>query len=178
MPLFATMQATKGKRNGSHSGQCQEAGLKSMLVFESQNFDVITPEHPHVSRGDGGHLIINPKVAVEDRTKLSREQAIELMKLTMVAGEAMKTVLTRNGIEIGRINYQDNGNWRHELHIHIYGRARGATIQTYGHPLSFPPTAQAFRDQMGNLEPLSAGDIEGIKAEMVRLLATDRYRWF
>jgi diadenosine tetraphosphate (Ap4A) HIT family hydrolase len=149
-----------------------------MLVFESQNFDVITPDHPHVSRGDGGHLIINPKVTVEDRTKLSREKAIELMKLTMVAGEAMKIVLTRNGIEIGRINYQDNGNWRHELHIHVYGRARSATIQTYGHSLSFPPTAQAFKEQMGNLEPLSVNDITGIKAEMVRLLATDRYREF
>src|SRR5262245_35285284 len=130
MPLFATMQATRGKRNGGHCGQCEKAGLKSMLVFKSQNFDVITPEHPHVSRGDGGHLIINPKVVVEDRTKLSRDNAIELMKLTMVAGEAMKTVLTRNGIDIGRINYQDNGNWRHELHVHLYGRARSATTQT------------------------------------------------
>ena len=100
------------------------------------------------------------------------------MKLTMVAGEAMKTVLTRNGIAIGRINYQDNGNWRHELHVHLYGRARGATIQTWGHPLAFPPTAAAFKAQMGNLEPLSAGDIAGIKAEMVRLLATEKYRAF
>ena len=149
-----------------------------MLVFESQNFDVIAPEHPHVSRGDGGHLIINPKVVVEDRTKLSREKAIELMKLTMVAGEAMKTVLTRNGIDVGRINYQDNGNWRHELHVHLYGRARDARIQTYGHPLSFPPTAQAFKEQMGNLEPLSADDIAEIKAEMARLIATEKYRAF
>lgn len=31
----------------------------------------------------------------------------------------MKTVLTRQGIETGRINYQDNGNWRHELHVQI-----------------------------------------------------------
>ena len=67
------------------------------LIFASQNFDVITPPHPHVSRSDGGHLIINPKVPVEDRTKLSREKAIELMKLTMVAGEAMKNVLTQRG---------------------------------------------------------------------------------
>jgi diadenosine tetraphosphate (Ap4A) HIT family hydrolase len=149
-----------------------------MLIFESQNFDIITPEHPHVSRGDGGHLIINPKVVVEDRTKLSRDKAIELMKLTMVAGEAMKTVLTQEGTEIGRINYQDNGNWRHELHVHLYGRALGATIQTYGHPLSFPPTAQAFKEQMGNLEPLDAADIAALKAEIIRLLATDKYRNF
>ena len=131
-----------------------------------------------MSRGDGGHLIINPKVVVEDRTHLSREQAVELVKLTMVAGEAMQTVLTQRGIDIGRINYQDNGNWRHELHVHMYGRARGATLQIWGHPLAFPPTAAAFKAQMGNLEPLTADDVAALKAEMVRLLATDKYRNF
>jgi len=123
-------------------------------------------------------MIINPKVTVEDRTHLSRALAIELMKLTMVAGEAMKTVMTRNGIDIGRINYQDNGNWRHELHVHLYGRARNATLQTYGHPLALPPTAQAFREQMGNLEPLRQEDIAGLNAEITRLLASDKYRDF
>ena len=149
-----------------------------MLIFESNHFNVITPEQPHVSRSDGGHLIINPKVAVEDRTHLPRELAIELMKLTMVAGAAMKTVLSGRGIDIGRINYQDNGNWRHELHVHLYGRARGATLQTYGHPLALPPTAAAFKATMGNLEPLNAGDIAALKAEIERLLVTEKYRDF
>jgi diadenosine tetraphosphate (Ap4A) HIT family hydrolase len=149
-----------------------------MHILESRHFNIITPEHPHVSRSDGGHLIINPRVVVEDRTHLSREQAVELVKLTMVAGEAMKTVLTQRGIDIGRINYQDNGNWRHELHVHLYGRAHGATLQIYGHPLALPPTAQAFKEQMGNLEPLTADDVAALKAEMVRLLATEKYRDF
>jgi len=149
-----------------------------IIIFESQNFDVTTLEHPHVSRSDGGHLIINPKLPVEDRTKLSRDKAIELMKLTMVAGESMKNVLTRRGIEIGRINYQDNGNWRHELHVHLYGRARGATIQTYGHPLTFPPTPEAFKEKLGNLEPLTEDDIAALKAEIIRLLGADKYRDF
>lgn len=148
------------------------------LVLESPHFLIVAPGQPHVSRHDGGHLIINPRMAVEDRTQLSREQAIELMKLTMVAGEAMKTVLTRKGIDIGRINYQDNGNWRHELHVHLYGRARGATLQAYGQPLSLPPTAQAFREKMGNLEALRPDDIAELKAEMVRLLGTEKYRDF
>jgi len=117
-------------------------------------------------------------VAVEDRTRLSREQAIELVKLTMVAGEAMKAVLTRAGIDIGRINYQDNGNWRHELHVHLYGRARGATIQTYGHALAFPPTREAFMREMGDLEPLSEDDIRDLRAEIERLLGSEKYREF
>ena len=147
-------------------------------VFESKHFIILAPEHPHVSRGDGGHLIINPRVAVGDRTQLSGEQAVELVKLTMVAGEAMKTVLTRSGIDIGRINYQDNGNWRHELHVHLYGRARGAKIQPWGQPLSLPPTPQAQKELAGEIEPLGADDIATLKAEMVRLLATDKYRDF
>lgn len=147
------------------------------VVLEARHFTILVPERPHVARDDGGHLVINPKVAVEDRTRLSREQAVELVKLTMVAGEAMRTVLARRGIDIGRINYQDNGNWRHELHVHLYGRARSAKGQPWGQPLSLPPTAAAHRASEA-LEPLDAGDIADLKAEMDRLLATAKYRDF
>jgi diadenosine tetraphosphate (Ap4A) HIT family hydrolase len=148
------------------------------LVFASEHFEIVTPEHPHVSRGDGGHLIIDPRVPVEDRTKLTRDQAVELMKLTMIAGEAMKTVLTGRGVDIGRINYQDNGNWRHQLHVHLYGRARGATLQPYGQPLAFPPTREAFMADMGDLEALNDGDVAALNKEIVRLLGTDKYVGF
>jgi diadenosine tetraphosphate (Ap4A) HIT family hydrolase len=148
------------------------------VVYAAAHFDIVVPEHPHVTRADGGHLIINPKVAVEDRTKLTREQAIELVKLTMVVGEAMTKVLTRKGIPIGRINYQDNGNWRHELHVHLYGRARNATIQPWGTFLQIPPTRETFNAKMGNLEPLNAADTTELRAEIERLLATAKYRDF
>ncbi len=148
------------------------------LIFEAVHFDIIAPVHPHVARGDGAHIVINPRHAVEDRTHLTREQAIELVKLTMVAGEAMKTVLTRHGIDIGRINYQDNGNWRHELHVHLYGRARSSTCQPWGHFLLLPPTREAFMARMADLEPLSVEDIVALRAEVGRLLATEKYRAF
>ena len=147
-------------------------------VYESSHFEVVVPERPHVTRSDGGHLIINPKVAVKDRTKLTRDQAVELVKLTMVAGEAMTTVLTRRGIPIGRMNYQDNGNWRHELHVHLYGRSHNATIQPWGTFLQLPPTREAFNAKMGNLEPLNAEDARELRAEIERLLATEKYRDF
>src|SRR5262245_48481610 len=147
-------------------------------IIETEYFEITVPERPHISRGDGGHLIINPKVPVEDRTRLSREQAIELVKLTMVAGEAMATVMTPRGVDIGRINYQDNGNWRHELHVHLYGRARGAQLQPYGHALAFPPTREAFLEEMGDLEPLGADDVAALRAEIERLLGTEKYRAF
>lgn len=148
------------------------------LIFATQHFEIITPEQPHVCRSDGGHLIINPKVAVEDRTRLTGDQAVELVKLTMVAGEAMKDVLTRSGIDIGRINYQDNGNWRHELHVHLYGRARGAKLQPYGHALAFPPTREAFLRAMGDLEPLTTQDVDALAAAIGALLRTEKYRDF
>ena len=148
------------------------------LVIETRHFQILTPEQPHVGRADGGHMVINPKVAVEDRTHLTREQAVELMKLTMVAGEAMKTVLTQRGIDIGRINYQDNGNWRHELHVHLYGRARSGKLQKWGTYLQIPPTREAFKEKMSNLEPLNAEDVAALKAEMERLLASEKYRAF
>jgi diadenosine tetraphosphate (Ap4A) HIT family hydrolase len=148
------------------------------IVYESTHFEIVVPERPHVTRSDGGHLIINPKVAVDDRTKLTRDQAIELMKLTMVAGEAMTTVLTSRGIPIGRINYQDNGNWRHELHVHLYGRSRDAKIQPWGTFLQIPPTREAFNSKMGNLERLNGDDVRQLQAEIVRLLATGKYRDF
>ena len=149
-----------------------------MVVFEAKHFTIFVPDRPHVSREDGGHLVVNPRVSVPDRTHLTAEQAIELVKLTMVAGEAMKTVLAARGIEIGRINYQDNGNWRHELHVHLYGRARGAKLQPYGHFLQLPPTREAFMKTMGDLEALSADDCAALREEIGRLLATAKYRDF
>lgn len=117
------------------------------IIHESKHVRVIIPEKPHISRVDGGHIILALQIDVEDRTKLSPEQAVELMKFTMVVGESMKTVLAKSGIDIGRINYQDNGNWTPSLHIHVYGRAKGATKQKYGTPLLFPATLEEFNAQ-------------------------------
>jgi hypothetical protein len=58
------------------------------------------------------------------------------------------------------------------------GRARGAKKQPWGQPLSFPPTAQEQKALAGTLEPLDAGDVAALKAEVTRLLATGKYRDF
>jgi len=146
-------------------------------VFEAQHFTIVVPDRPHVARADGGHMIIRPKVAVVNRTQLTREQAIELMKLTMVAGAAMHDVLNRRGVDIWRINYQDNGNWRPELHVHLYGRAKSSKMQPYGHFLIIPPTPDAFKQQP-DLEPLNAEDVAELRTEIERLLATEKYKNF
>ena len=148
------------------------------VIYEARHFVLRTLDQPHVSRSDGGHIVIDPKIAVEDRTHLNREQAVELIQLTMAGGEAMKTVLTRKGIAIGRINYQDNGNWRAELHVHLYGRAMCIRDRPWGHALAFPPTREAFRREMGKLEPLREDDIVELRAEITRLLASEKFRDF
>lgn len=149
-----------------------------MLIYETDNFAILAAEHPHIDRLDGGHIKIVPKVRVRDRTELSLDLAMELMKLTMVMGEAMARGLKKRGIDIGRINYQDNGNWRvfdsdgPYLHIHLYGRAISASIQKYGDAIYLPQRESGFYN---NLVPLDQEDVEAIKSEIERILNTPKF---
>ena len=127
-------------------------------IYETDNFKVDTRDKPHITRADGGHLIINPKRKVSTRQELSASEAIELMKLTMIVGEAMTIAMNNRGVDIGRINYQDNGNWSvfkpegPPPHIHLYGRAKSAKIQKYGEAAKFPLPSTGFYE---GYEPLN-----------------------
>lgn len=151
------------------------------VIYETDDFTVISSEKPHVDRIDGGHIKIVPKVRVRDRTQLSPELAKELMKLTMVVGEAMVIGLNRRGIDVGRINYQDNGNWGvfnpegPYLHVHLYGRAKSAKVQKYGDALYLPHRETGFYD---SFQPLDHEDVQEIRKEIERLLLTPKYRSF
>ena len=81
------------------------------IVYKTQNFTVKAPEVPHVPREDGGHVFIeanDPHCC--DRTQLTADQAIECAWLTMLAGEAYWNVMSERGLDLYRLNYQDNGN--------------------------------------------------------------------
>lgn len=80
-------------------------------IYRTNNFIVESHDKPEVDREDGGHIKISPIIDVTDRTQLSPQLAIELMRLTMVVGLAMTAAMAKVGITIGRINYQENGNW-------------------------------------------------------------------
>ena len=150
------------------------------LIFETEAFSVESREKPHLDREDGGHVTIFPKEKVCDRYDLDPERAIKLMRLTMVVGQAMTTVMNRNGVDIGRINYQDNGNWsvfRPEgawLHIHLYGRAKSAKRQPYGQACVFPHIAE-HPEFYADLKPLNDEDVRGMRFEIERLLQEERY---
>lgn len=151
------------------------------LIYESLNFIVESVEKPLVTRKDGGHIIITPKLRLCDRTKLTPKLAIEQIYLTMLIGEAMADGLRNREIDIGRINYQDNGNWGvfkpdgPYLHIHLYGRAKSAKIHKFGEACNFPFKETGFYD---NFEPLNSGDISEIKSQIRILLNKEKYNPF
>jgi diadenosine tetraphosphate (Ap4A) HIT family hydrolase len=154
--------------------------MTDYVIFKSNHFTVDAVEHPLVDRDDGGHVTINPIVHVSDRQQLTPQQAIEFMRLSIVVGDAMKTAMKKNGVNIGRINYQDNGNWGvfkpegPHLHLHLYGRAIDAKYQRYGQACYFPhrDTEPEFYI---NLRPLTERDIVEIRKEIQRLLALDKF---
>lgn len=125
-----------------------------------------------------GHIIILPREKYVDRTELSPELATELMKLTMVVGEVMATAMNKQGVDVARVNYQDNGNWSvfkptgPHLHIHLYGRAKSAKTQIYGEALHFPKPETGFYD---NAAPLTDEDITEIQKEIEAVMLTEKY---
>ena len=136
-------------------------------IYETKNFIVESHECPEVDRREGGHIKISPKGDYSDRTELNSQEAIELMRLTIVSGKAVKRAMKKIGVEIGRINYQENGNWKPHLHVHLYCRAVAATMQKFGDPIT-----PGHRDEY---QPLSQEDIKLIQAEVEDLFSREEY---
>ncbi len=160
----------------------QNIAYTRTLIYESDNFIVKSFDNtnPHIDRENGGHIIIFPKIPVVDRQHLSPKKAIELMRLTIVVGQAMTKVMNEHGVDIGRINYQDNGNWSvfestgPHLHVHIYGRAKSAKIQKYGQACNFPHIAEK-PEYYTHLKPLTKEDTKDIKTEIEKLLKEEKF---
>lgn len=151
-------------------------------IYESENFIVESLDKPHIDRDDGGHVMISSKVRIIDKQQLSPRQAIELMRLTIVVGQAMNTVMNEHGVDIGRINYMDCGNWgvfKPEgpfLHVHIYGRAKSAKVNKYGQAIYFPHIDEK-PEYYENFKPLNDEDVKDIKFEIKRLLKEDKFSY-
>lgn len=152
-----------------------------MTIYQTPYFLVYAPPNPLIDRHDGGHIVIDPIKKVRDRQQLTPTQAIELMRLTIVVGKAMTKVMNAHGVDIGRINYQDNGNWGvltpegPWMHVHLYGRAKSAKIQVYGQATYFPHREEnpAF---YATLLPLTKEDCAAIATEIIKLLALPAFQ--
>lgn len=154
--------------------------MKTQLpICETENFYIQAAKRPFIDRTEGGHLYLFPKEAVRDRTQLSPRLAIEYMKLSMVIGEALVSAMSRRGVDIGIVNYQDMGNWGvfkpegPSLHMQIYGRATTATIQKYGDAVQLPHRETGFYD---DFRPLDDEDRAEIRNDIVWLLQSDKYK--
>jgi diadenosine tetraphosphate (Ap4A) HIT family hydrolase len=118
------------------------------------------PDKQHVSPNDGGHLLVLPFRHVPSRSYLKPHEIVEMTLLSILAADGLRAVL---GAEW--VNYQENGNWSLEhpeiqhLHLHIYGRARGGTVQRFGEALRFPLRAEL--DEW-HIEQLSANQVKSL----------------
>jgi len=132
------------------------------LIYEIKNFILESHEKPEISREEWGHIKISPKVDVSDRTNLSEDLAKELMLFSIICWKAFKIAMKNRWVEIWRINYQENWNWKPHLHIHLYWRATTAIKQKYWTPL-IPWNKEQYK-KLNNL------DILEIQKEIKKLI--------
>lgn len=149
------------------------------IIYETENFVVAVPKIPHIPRTDGGHLWIRAKSPLfESRCDFTPKLAIELMRLTMIIGQSMEEAMKIRGINIEKINYQENGNWAFQknkkpvFHLHLYGRVKNQITQTFGEALFFPNKSTGFYDKF---EPFNKGDILEIKKQIEVLEKSEKY---
>lgn len=148
------------------------------FFYETPDFYVKANNPPHVSRNDGGHLVIHPKEAVVHRWDFDPRRATALMRLSMLVGEAMLKGMIERGVPVERLNFQDNGNWGigsdkgPRFHLHLYGRSRKSRNQVHGEALVLPLRNS---DYWKSFEAINDGDIQVILAHIRRLEKEDRY---
>jgi diadenosine tetraphosphate (Ap4A) HIT family hydrolase len=149
-------------------------------IYETENFIVESHEEPFVSRTDGGHIRIRVKdKTITDRTKLEPKVAIELMRLTMIVGEAFEIAMNNCGVPVVKINYQDMGNWAYKrnekpfLHVHVFGRATNAVKQIWPESVYLPARESGFYN---GFEPLNTEDIVEIKKQIDIVIAKEKYQ--
>lgn len=149
-------------------------------IYETTNFIVESHEQPFLPRTDGGHIRIRIKdKTITDRTKLDPKVAIELIRLSMIVGEAFEKAMNTRGIPVVKINYQDMGNWAYKtgekpyLHYHIFGRASNATKQPWPESVYLPDRGTGFYD---GFEALNEEDIREIQKEIALIESEEKYK--
>lgn len=158
------------------------------LILETQDFIVDAHDKPHHSRENGGHIKVKPKKRFAHRHEMPLDLSAGLMHLTMIVGEALTIVMKAKGLDIVRINYQDNGNWAYKpeinkephLHVHLYVRTshekhsdNNPKFQAFPDALVFPPPNTDYYD---HFVALTETDCFDIKEEILSLLKTEKYQ--
>jgi diadenosine tetraphosphate (Ap4A) HIT family hydrolase len=151
-----------------------------VTVYETENFKVEAVPKPHVSREEGGHLRIKSKEKYfSSRMDFNSDEAKEVMRLSMMSGEALKRAMTNRGIPILRINYMEAGNWAVKtgkpffFHIHVYGRCENAKVQVWPEAVQLPSRETGFYD---SFIPLNLEDVRELKKQFSIIENEERYK--
>lgn len=120
----------------------------------------------HIDRRDGGHLRIYPtRENVHGFAELNFEELQALGMAIRLSIGALEYALAQNGIPIGHVNVQVNGNWsilygkgKPLFCVHIYGRSEDSVKQPYGEALRFP-APRKHPEFYENNEPVNEKDI-------------------
>lgn len=150
-----------------------------ITVYETDNFKVEVVPRPHVSREEGGHLRIKSKEKdFSSRMDLHPAEAKEVMRLSMITGEALKRAMTNRGINIIRINFMEAGNWVAKtgkpffFHIHVYGRNEQAKVQIWPEAVQLPARETGFYN---SFLPLNDEDIVELKKQFKIIELEEKY---
>ena len=74
--------------------------MNGITIWETEHFVFFAPAHAHIPREDGGHLCVTSREKYfSSRSDFSPKEAIEVMRLTMLAGEAMIAGMKERGEE-------------------------------------------------------------------------------
>lgn len=143
-------------------------------ILSTENFSIVTINPPHVSREDGGHIVIVCKdESIQSYEDMNDALSFELSILARLTGAGLKKALDMDCTDNGIINYQINGNWsinsneKDPLHLHVYGRSKHSTNQKYGEALYLPKPDTGFYK---NNTCLNINDIRIIKDHILNNL--------
>lgn len=160
------------------------------VILETSRFLVSGHDQPHHDRNNGGHAKVAPRERYGDRTEMPMELYLAFMQLVMVTGEAITSVMRRKGVDVVRINYQDNGNWSYfpsmkkepHIHVHLYVRsnneehpANDSRFRAFPDALVFPFVGD-YPEYYKSFRPYTEQDCADIRDEIERLLNTDKYQ--
>ncbi len=148
------------------------------LVYETDNFEVVTHEKPFVSREEGGHVKIVAKGNYEDLTQFDPCVAVEYARLLQLVGEAYPIAMNNRGVPVIWMNYETLGNWafktneKPHFHTQIFGRVADAKKQVWPEAVNLPARESGFYD---GFEPLNEPDVAELRKQIELLANSDKY---
>lgn len=115
----------------------------NFLIWEDENFELVTPAIPHIPKEEGLHLVLTPK-----NTMPTAWSDPVLCGKTFGLAAKICQVIEKLGLAPW-FNLQANGNWgllpgkSPHFHVHIYARRKG---KLWGKPLVLPEAPATFQN--------------------------------